>query len=94
MKLSSNLTLPKLNKEPVNQILEEVAPAGNAIDDIPMQETTNLNYSDETVKEEKCVVEEETQEKVLEEKDDEIAITDYVGYWSSEKEKDVAVFRR
>ena len=76
MKLSSNLTLPKLNKEPVNQILEEVAPADNAIDDIPMQEATNLNYSDETVKEEKCVVEEETQEKVLEEKDDEIAITD------------------
>ena len=46
--------------------------------DIPMQETNNPNYSDETVKKENCVVEEETEEEVLEESDDEIAITGYV----------------
>ena len=46
-----------------------------------MQETNNSNYSDETVntvKKEKYVVEEETEEDVLEESDDEIAITGYV----------------
>ena len=53
MKLSSNLTLPNLIKEPVNQILEEVAPADNAMYDNPMQETNNPNCSHETVKEEK-----------------------------------------
>ena len=77
MKLSSNLTLPNLIKEPVNPILEEVAPADNAMYDIPMQETNNPNYSDETVKKENCVVEEETEEDVLEESDDEIPITGY-----------------
>ena len=78
MKLSSNLTLPNLIKEPVNQILEKVAPADNAMYDIPMQETNNPNYPDETVKKENCVVEEETGEEVLEESDDEIAITGYI----------------
>ena len=78
MKLSSNLTLPNLIKEPVNQILEKVAPADNAMYDIPMQETNNPNYSDETVKKEECVVEEETEEEVLEESDDETAIRKYV----------------
>ena len=78
MELPSNLTLPNLIKQPVNQILEEVAPADNAMYDIPMQETNNPNYSDETVKKEKRVVEEETEEEVLEENDDEIAITGYV----------------
>ena len=63
MKLSSNLTLPNLIKEPVNQILEEVAPADNAMYDNRMQETNNPNYSDETVKGEKCVVEEERRKK-------------------------------
>ena len=77
MKLSLNLTLPKLIRESVKQILEEVAPADNAMYDIPMQETNNPNYSDETVKKEKCVVEKETEEEVLEENDDEIAITGY-----------------
>ena len=62
MKLSSNLTLPNLIKELVNQILEEVAPADNAMCDIPIEETNNPNYSDETVKKENCVVEEETEE--------------------------------
>ena len=78
MKLSSNLTLPNLIKEPVNQILEQVAPADNAMYDILMQETNNHNYSDETLKKEKCVVEQELEEEVLEESDDEIAITGYV----------------
>ena len=50
MKLSSNLTLSNLIQEPVNQILEEVAAADNAMYDIPMQETNNPNYSDETLK--------------------------------------------
>ena len=77
MKLSSNLTLPILIKEPVNQILEQVAPADNAMYDILMQETNNHNYSDETLKKEKCVVEQELEEEVLEESDDEIAITGY-----------------
>ena len=77
MKLSSNLTLPNLIKEPVNQILEQVAPADNAMYDILMQETNNHNYSDETLKKEKCVVEQELEEEVLEESDDEIAITGY-----------------
>ena len=77
MKLSSNLTLPNLIQEPVNQILEEVAASDNAMYDIPMQETNNPNYSDETVKK-NCVVEEETDEEVLEESDDEIAIKSYV----------------
>ena len=71
MKQSSNLTLPNLIKEPVNQILEEAAPADNAMYDIPMQETNNPNYSDETVTNEKCVAEEETEEELLEESDDE-----------------------
>ena len=35
MKLSSNLTIPNLIKEPVNQILGEVAPANNAMYGIP-----------------------------------------------------------
>ena len=78
MKLSSNLTLPNLIKEPVNQILEQVAPADNTMYDILMQETNNHNYSDETLKKEKCVVEQELEEEVLEESDDEIAITGYV----------------
>ena len=78
MKLSSNLTLPNLIKEPVNQILEQVAPADNAMYDILMQETNNHNYFDETLKKEKCVVEQELEEEVLEESDDEIAITGYV----------------
>ena len=78
MKLSSNLTLPILIKEPVNQILEQVAPADNAMYDILMQETNNHNYSDKTLKKEKCVVEQELEEEVLEESDDEIAITGYV----------------
>ena len=78
MKLSSNLTLPNLIKEPVNQILEQVAPADNTMYDILMQETNNHNYSDETLKKEKCVVEKELEEEVLEESDDEIAITGYV----------------
>ena len=78
MKQSSNLTLPNLIKEPVNQILEEAAPADNAMYDIPMQETNNPNYSDENVKKENCVVEEETEEEVFEESGDEIAITGYV----------------
>ena len=77
MKLSSNLTLPNLIKEPVNQILEQVAPADNTMYDILMQETNNHNYSDETLKKEKCVVEQELEEEVLEESDDEIAITGY-----------------
>ena len=42
MKLSSNLTLPNLIKEPVNQILEEVAPVDSAMYDVPMQETKIL----------------------------------------------------
>ena len=75
---ASNLTLPNLIKEPVNQILEEVAPADNAMYDIPMQETNNPNYSHETMKKENCVVEEEMEEEVLEKSDDEIAITGYV----------------
>ena len=58
MKLSSNLRIPSLIKERVNQILEEVAPADNAMYNIPMPETNNPNYSDETVEKEKCVVEE------------------------------------
>ena len=70
MKLSSNLALPKLIKELVKQILEEVAPAHNTMYDIPMQETNNPNYSDETVTNEKCVAEEETEEELLEESDD------------------------
>ena len=78
MKLSLNLTLPNLIKEPVNQILEQVAPADNAMYDILMQETNNHNYSDETLKKEKCVVEQELEEEVLEESVDEIAITGYV----------------
>ena len=45
MKLSSNLTIPNLIKEPVNQILEDVAPTDNAVYDIPMRETNNSNYS-------------------------------------------------
>ena len=42
MKLPSNLTLPNLIKEPVNQILEEVAPVDSAMYDVPMQETKIL----------------------------------------------------
>ena len=42
MKLPSNLTLPNLIKEPVNQILEEVAPVDSAMYDVPMQETKFL----------------------------------------------------
>ena len=38
--------------------------------DILMQETNNPNYSDETVTNEKCVAEEETEEELLEESDD------------------------
>ena len=94
MKLSSNLTLPNLIKEPVNQILEEVAPADNAMYDNPMQETNNPNCSHETVKEEKCVVEEETQEDVLEESDDEIAITGYVAADGGVKKRRTLLFRR
>ena len=94
MKLSSNLTLPNLIKEPVNQILEEVAPADNAMYDNPMQETNNPNYSDETVKEGKCVVEEETQEDVLEESDDEIAITGYVAADGGVKKRRTLLFRQ
>ena len=60
MKLSSNLTLSNLIKEPVHQIPEEVAPADKAMYD----------NSDE-----KCVVE---QERILEERDYEIAVTGYV----------------
>ena len=62
MKLSSNLTLPNLIKELVNQILEEVAPLDNAMCDIAIEETNNPNYSDETAKKENCVVEVETEE--------------------------------
>ena len=36
--------------------------------DIPMQKKKNPNCSDETVKKEKCVVEEEIEEEVLEER--------------------------
>ena len=71
MKLSSNVTLHNLIKELVNQVLEKEAPADNAMYDIPMQETNNPNYSDETVTNEKCVAEEETEEELLEESDDE-----------------------
>ena len=92
MKLSSNLTLPNLIKEPVNQILEEVATADNAMYDIPMQETNNPNYFDETVKEEKCVVEEETQEGFLEESDDDIAITGYVAAHGAVKKRRTLLF--
>ena len=53
MNLPSNFNLPNLIKEPVNQILEEVAPADNAKYDIPMQGTNYPKYSDETVKKEK-----------------------------------------
>ena len=42
IKLPSNLTIPNLIKEPVTQILEKVAPAGNAMYDIPMQKQTML----------------------------------------------------
>ena len=92
MKLSSNLTLPNLIKEPVNQILEEVATADNAMYDIPMQETNNPNYFDETVKEEKCVVEEETQEGFLEESDDDIAITGFVAAHGAVKKRRTLLF--
>ena len=92
MKLSSNLTLPNLIKEPVNQILEEVATADNAMYDIPMQETNNPNYFDETVKEEKCVVEEETQERFLEESDDDIAITGFVAAHGAVKKRRTLLF--
>ena len=92
MKLSSNLTLPNLIKEPVSQILEEVAPADNAMYDIPMQETNNPNYSHETMKKENCVVEEEMEEEVLEESDDEIAITGYVEAHGPVKKRRTALF--
>ena len=45
MKLSWNLILPNLIKEPINQIIEEVAPADNAMYDISLQDTNNPNYS-------------------------------------------------
>ena len=69
MKLSSNLTIPNLIKEPGNQILGEVAPANNAMYGIPMEETNNPNYTNKTMKKEKCVVEEKTEEEILEESD-------------------------
>ena len=34
-----------------------------------MEETNNPNYTDETMKKEKCVVEEKTEEEILEESD-------------------------
>ena len=77
MKLSSNLRIPRFIKEPVNQILD-VAPANNAIYDTPMQETNNSHYSDKsvnTVKKEKCVAEEETEEEMSKESDDQITTT-------------------
>ena len=46
--------------------------------DIPMQETNNPNYSDQTVKNEKCVAEEEMEKKFLEEGNEKIAITGYI----------------
>ena len=42
IKLPSNLIISNLIKEPVTQILEKVAPAGNAMYDIPMQKQTML----------------------------------------------------
>lgn len=42
IKLSSNLIISNLIKEPVTQILEKVALAGNAMYDIPMQKQTML----------------------------------------------------
>ena len=93
MKLPSNFNLPNLIKEPVNQILEEVAPADNAMYDIPMQGTNYPKYSDETVKKEKYVVEEEAEEEILEESDDEIAMTGYIDdHGAVKKKKDKAVF--
>ena len=81
MKLSSNLTIPNLIKESLNQILEVVVPADNAMYDPAIHETNNFNYSDETVntmKKEKCVVEEQTEEEISEESKHDIAITGYV----------------
>ena len=93
MNLPSNFNLPNLIKEPVNQILEEVAPADNAKYDIPMQGTNYPKYSDETVKKEKYVVEEEAEEEILEESDDEIAMTGYIeDHGAVKKKKDKAVF--
>ena len=93
MKLPSNFNLPNLIKEPVNQILEEVAPADNAMYDIPMQGTNYSKYSDETVKKEKYVVEEEAEEEILEESGDQIAMTGYIDDDGAvKKKKDKAVF--
>ena len=41
VKLSSNFTIHNLIKEPINQILKEVAPADSVLYDIHMQETNN-----------------------------------------------------
>ena len=60
--------------------------------DIPMQETNNPNYSHETMKKENCVVEEEMEEEVLEESDDEIAITGYVEAHGPVKKRRTALF--
>ena len=93
MNLPSNFNLPNLIKEPVNQILGEVAPADNAKYDIPMQGTNYPKYSDETVKKEKYVVEEEAEEEILEESDDEIAMTGYIeDHGAVKKKNDKAVF--
>ena len=49
--------------------------------DTPIQETNSSSYSDETVntvKKEKCFVEKEPEEGILEESDNEIAIAGYV----------------
>ena len=43
---------------------------------------------------EKCVVEEETEEEILEERDDEIAITGYVAAAGAVKKEGQCCFRR
>ena len=92
VKLSWNLILPNLIKEPVNQIIEEAAPADNAMYDISLHETNNPNYSDKTMKKEKCAVEEETEEEVLEESNDETAITRYVAAHGPVKKRKTLLF--
>ena len=60
--------------------------------DIPMQETNHPNYSDESAKQENCVVKEETEEEVLEESDDEVAITGYVEAYGPVKKRRTMLF--
>ena len=60
--------------------------------DISLHETNNPNYSDKTMKKEKCAVEEETEEEVLEESNDETAITRYVAAHGPVKKRKTLLF--